>query len=145
MKIDLVAVDSSVLVSLFASKESHYLHSKKLINWIIKNNVKIIMPMLVLYEVFHTLRRIGWFDEKNSYAKFSKIMNSENFAYIAVDTEFFNGFKQIDFFNKLKTSDAIIAASAFFNETVLISWDKKMIKNCYHGCTPIEFLKSFSG
>ncbi len=143
MMIEHVTLDSSFLVSLFARNEFGFEASKRMIDFADENKIIFLVPMIVLIEVFHTLRRTGIFDNGHEYQKFQLFLNSNEIRYFDLNMDFFNMFKEFLFFNKLKASDAIIAASAFINKSILISWDKRLLKNCWQGYTPEEFLKKF--
>ena len=144
MMIEHVTLDSSFLVSLFAKNEFGFETSKKLIHFAYQNKIIFLIPMIVLIEVFHTLRRTGIFENNDEYEKFQNFLNSNEIKYFDLDMNFFNMFKKFPFFNKLKASDAIIAASAFINKSILISWDKRLLENSWQGYTPKEFLKKFA-
>ncbi len=143
MMIEHLTLDSSFLVSFFAKNEFGLENAKKLIDFANKNKIIFLVPMIVLIEVFHTLRRTGIFDNDHEYEKFQDFLNSNEIKYFDLDMDFFNMFREFPFFNKLKTSDAIIAASAFINKSILISWDKRLLENSWQGYTPDEFLKKF--
>ncbi|OGJ43205.1 hypothetical protein A3I58_00325 [Candidatus Peregrinibacteria bacterium RIFCSPLOWO2_02_FULL_39_10] len=142
--IEHVTLDSSFLVSFFSVSESHFEASKKLMNFADQKKIILLVPMIVLLEAFHTLRRTGIFENHHEYNKFQSFLNSESIKYFDLDMSFFNMFKEFPFFNELKTSDAIIAASAFINKSILISWDKKLLQNSWQGYTPDGFLKKFA-
>ena len=69
--IEKIVVDSSVWVAFFAFEEPYNANSEKFIEWVFKNRVKVVMLMIVLFETFHTLRRLGWLEDVNSYKKFN--------------------------------------------------------------------------
>lgn len=144
MMIEHVTLDSSFLVSFFAKNEFGFEASKKLIDFADENKIIFLVPMIVLIEVFHTLRRTGIFDNDHEYEKFQGFLNSSGIKYFDLDIGFFNMFKEFPFFNKLKASDAIIAASAFINKSILISWDKRLLENSWQGYTPDQFLRKFA-
>lgn len=144
MTIKKLTVDSSVLVSLLTKNEEYFDYSKKFIDYVFENKIVIVNPAIILFELFHNLRKAGYFKDLYSYVKFKQIFNSDCFQYFNLDVQFFNLFKGINYFDNLKTSDAIIATSAFLAESLLISWDKTLLKNCYHGCTPKRFLETFA-
>lgn len=145
MMIRTITVDSSVLIPLMLEDEEiHYAFSKKLFNFIFENKVIIVLPMLVLFEVFHTLKRLGFFEKEHGHEIFIDFLNYPYFHYIDLNMYFFNFFKQLDVFDNLKTSDATISSSAFLTKSILITWDKRLIENSYEAYTPEEFLKNFA-
>lgn len=144
MKIEYVTLDSSFLVSFLFPADCNHYYSRKLMDYAFKNNFSFLMPIVVLFEVFHTLNRLGFFKEENNHAKFRSVLDFDSFKYFDLNMSFFNMFKDFPFFNKLKTSDAIIAASALINKSILISWDKRLLENSWEGYTPEAFLKKFA-
>lgn len=144
MMIEYVTLDSSFLVSVFANQEFGFQISKNFMNYALKNQVELLVPMTVLLESFHTLQRKGVLGRDENNDKFQIFMNHRLFQYFDLNMSFFNMFRELPFFNKLKTSDAIIAASAFINKSILISWDKRLLENSWQGYTPEEFLKKFA-
>lgn len=143
MKIDKLTLDSNVLISLLTIQEENCLDSKKFMEHALKNGVVFLIPIIVLLEVFHSLRKNGFFDDFDNYNKFKDFFNLNCFRHYDLNFSFFNLFKEFDFFIDLKTSDAIIATSAFLTESLVISWDRQLLKHCYHGATPKEFLETF--
>lgn len=143
MMIEHVTLDSSFLISLLSKDEFGSESSAKFMDYADEKNIIFLVPMIVLLEAFHTLKRTGYFEREDGNEKFQAFLNLDSFKYFDIDMNFFNMFKEFPFFNKLKTSDAIIAASAFINKSILISWDKRLLENSWQGYTPAEFLKKF--
>lgn len=129
---------------MFAEGELNYSDSKLFFDYVIKNKGLFIVPMIVFFELFHTLKKMRFFDQPFAHELFIEFCNYPNFKFFDLNMRFFNLFKQIDCFNNLKTSDAIIAGAAFLTKSVLITWDKKMIKNSVNSFTPREFLDRFA-
>lgn len=100
--------------------------------------------MISLFETFHVLKRNGFLDEDIEMRRFEDFFNFDCFEFIDLDFCFFDLFKVINFFRNLKTSDAIIAATAISLSSPLITWDKKMALNSLNTYTPTEFLDRFS-
>lgn len=144
MKTDLFTIDSSVLISMLIELQSNHSDSKNFIDYVMRKKGVLIVPMIIFFETFHTLKRLGFFDVKNAHETFIQFCNYSNFKFFDLNMKFFNYFKQIDCFNNLKTSDAIIASSAFLTESILISWDRQLIKNTVNAYTPSEFLDEFA-
>lgn len=145
MMIDKFIVDSSVFIPLISANEAmHHFYSKKLWDYVYNRRLKIVMPTIVLHEVFHALKKSGFFNENNAHEIFIDFFNYPNFQHLNLNLEFFNLFKQTDFFDNLKTSDAIIACCALLTKAPLITWDKRLIANSYEAYTPEEFVKKFT-
>lgn len=144
MMIEHITLDSSFLVSFFSGDEFGFESSKRLMDYADEKKIIFLVPMIVLFEVFHTLKRAVKFENDCHYNQFESFLNSDSVKYFDLDMNFFNMFKEFPFFDKLKTSDAIIAASAFINKSILISWDKRLLENSWQGYTPEEFMKKFA-
>lgn len=143
MMIEHVTLDSSFLVSFFSQDEFGFGASKRFMDYADQKKIIFLVPMIVLLESFHTLKRTGALENDYENDKFQFFLNSDSIKYFDLDMNFFNMFKEFPFFDKLKTSDAIIAASAFINKSILISWDKRLLENSWQGYTPEEFLQKF--
>ncbi|MBI2634075.1 PIN domain-containing protein [Candidatus Peregrinibacteria bacterium] len=137
-----LVLDSSVLIPLLCEEEIHSDYSKDLLKAANQTNRIFIIPMLVLFEVFHNLKKRGFFEIPMAFEKFRDLFNYPNFQYIDLNLDFFNLFRQVDVFDNLKTSDATIAAAAFLTKSVLISWDLDLNKNAYEAYTPKEFINT---
>ncbi|MBI4975079.1 PIN domain-containing protein [Candidatus Peregrinibacteria bacterium] len=141
MKTKNVTVDSSVLIPLMKTTEIHYEKSKEFFDKMADCGGRFLIPIVVLFEVFHNLKKLHLLDYQLNYRKFKNFFDLDCFQYFNLDLSFFNMFKEFNFFNKLKTSDAIIATAALLTRTPLISWDKKIIESYEKAYTPEEFLK----
>lgn len=144
MMIKDVTLDSSVLIPLIKTTEIHYEKSKYFFDKITGSGGRFLIPIIVLFEVFHNLKRLQLIDGELNHRKFKDFFNLDCFQYFNLDLNFFSMFKEFDFFNKLKTSDAIITASALLTKTPLISWDKKIIESYDDAYTPDQFLRKFA-
>lgn len=143
MKTKDVTIDSSVLIPLIKTTEIHYEKSKEFFDKMTASGGRFLIPIVVLFEVFHNLKKLQLLDGQENYRKFKNFFDLDCFQYFNLDLHFFNMFKEFDFFNKLKTSDAVIATAALLTKTPLISWDKKIIESYDEAYTPDEFLKKF--
>ncbi|MFH1218807.1 MAG: PIN domain-containing protein [Candidatus Peregrinibacteria bacterium] len=137
-------IDANVFVSFLLESEENHIHSRKFMEFIFESGVIFPIPMIIIFEVFQSLRKHGYFEEEGNYIKFNRIFDSDAFKYIDVDEKLFEFFRKFNFFWSLKTSDAIIATSALATNSTLISWDKRLVKASHNGYTPAEFLKEFS-
>ena len=140
MKTELFTIDSSVIISMLIELQANHSDSKNFIEYVMKIKGVLIVPMIIFFETFHTLKRLGFFDVKNAHETFIQFCNYSNFKFLDLNMKFFNHFKQADCFSNLKTSDAIIASAAFLTESTLISWDRQLIKNTINAYTPTGFL-----
>lgn len=144
MKISHVTLDSSFLVSFFLANENHHLKSKGFMEYALKKGIIFLLPIVVLFEVFHTLQRIGFLKDDYESEQFKTFFNLPSFQYFDLDMHFFNLFKELPLFNSLKTNDAIIAASSFLNQSLLITWDNQLLKNAGNAFDPEEFMQKFT-
>jgi predicted nucleic acid-binding protein len=138
-----LVVDSSVLIPIFNNEEIHFRDSKRFFDHALKERQSLLIPLIVLFEVFHVLKKLNFFDIQNSHEMFMEFFNYECFEYIDLNMPFFNLFKQVDFFDRLKTSDAIVCSCALATSSILISWDKKLVSSSHSGYTPSDYLKNF--
>lgn len=144
MKTNKFTIDSSVLISMLIEIQTNSADSKKFMEFVTAKNGICIVPMIIFFESFHVLKKLGFFDVKNAHETFVQFCNYRYFKFFDLNLKFFNYFKQIDCFNNLKTSDAIIASAAFLTESILITWDKQLVKNISNSYTPKEFLEEFA-
>lgn len=144
MTINKFTLDASVLIPLISKNDIHANPSKLFFKKVFGKNTKFIVPMISLFETFHVLKRNGFLHEDIEMREFEDFFNFDCFEFIDLDFCFFDLFKVINFFRNLKTSDAIIAATAISLSSPLITWDKKMALNSINTYTPTEFLDRFS-
>lgn len=143
-QIEKFTIDSNVFISAFVKEEKFNYFSLKFLEFIFETNVVFSIPSIVLFEVFQSLRKKGIFEDKSNMRKFQIIFNSSFCRYVRVDHGLFKFFKNFNFFESLRTSDAIIATSALATNSVLITWDKDLLKHAHNAYTPKEFLKKFA-
>lgn len=142
-------IDSSVFLSSLFVEEPGNKISIKLMNYIAKNRIRIIVPMIVYCEVLHNYyrftRNIKETDAINeNFIRMNllgclKIINMES----AVLAEFISEHHNFD----LKTSDTIIALCAMQSKSPLITLDNKLLKIPAHkvqSYTPKEFLNKYA-
>lgn len=134
-----ILVDSSVFIALFNQSDIFHVATVDLFEKLSEDKDKTnVMPIIVLLEVINILhKRIKSFDERKVFQLFS--------SYETVDLTFDTAQSFLDFFKEvdLKTSDAIITAVAKFTDSILITWDEKLIKgakNLISVQTPESFL-----
>lgn len=136
-----ITVDTSVFISACAESEVNCQESKKLFNFIKDENIFVILPINILFEVINNLFKIG-IDDKIVYQFFG---DSPNVGLIPLDEEFLEKvWVYYQNFNKLKTADRILAVTSYFFHTPLITWDNKIIRDSSEYCqamTPKEFMK----
>lgn len=136
-------IDANVFVSALTRNEVYHFSSKAFLDFIYNNGINIAVPMLVVFETFHSLRKNGSIKTNKDYLRFKRIFNNSNCKYVENDIKLFKFFKEFRFFEKLKTSDAIIATIAFVTKSLLITWDKQLLEKSHNAYTPEDFLKKF--
>lgn len=97
------------------------------------------LPSLVVAEVLNNLQRLG--GEKRIEIAYRFLMS---FTVINLDNLFLK--QALPYWRKcrLKTSDAIIAITSVIYQTVLVSWDEKLIAeagNITKTLTPADFMR----
>ncbi|GEM_PF-1492161 len=140
-------IDSNVYVSALTEEDSLRKPSFSFLEKTLYSSspFHIIFPRLVLLETANVLfRKTGDFEQATIFHEMIK--NSTKNEIIEFDYHI--QFVAESLFSKLclKTSDLIIAASAFVTNSQLISWDKQLLKECspfIEAYTPDEFLKKY--
>ena len=127
-------LDSSVYISGLNTKDSFHKLTKKFAIRLKNKEVDIIVPVLVVLEVANILQQPA---EDVFYIFEDGLLINLDLSLIK---EIIPLFKKI----KLKTSDAVIAATAKIYEAGIISWDKKLVKESkklVNAHTPEEYLQ----
>lgn len=130
-----LVVDSSVFISNLEAAEKNTAQSRKFFANL--RTVELIIPALVVAEVVVNLRKHGWSDLQQIKRIFS------NFIVLGLDEK--NVYELLTSWEKntLKTSDFIIAATTKLNNSLLITWDEKLLANkICQTMSPTQFLKS---
>lgn len=144
MTTEKLTIDSSVFISLLVQNQRNSKESKLFFDFALNKKIKFLVPIIVLFETFHSLKKLNYFDDIYSYKKYKQLFNFDCFKYFELNFHFFNLFKQLNFFDRLKTSDAIVATSAFLSKSSLITWDQKLLNHSHSAFTPGQFLDQFS-
>ena len=117
-------IDSSVFVAFFNDTDIFHKQSLGFFEKLLKRkSVDIVLPILVFLEIINVLhKKTSKFDEKRLLQAFND--------YEKIDLGFDSAKEIIAIFKKvkLKTSDAIILASAVLYDTTLITWDERFKK-----------------
>ena len=118
----LLTVDSSVFVSALNKKDVLHEESREFFEFLKTKDFQIVIPTIVIVEVGNILMKSKKLRNINSFLdKFYE------FEVIDLDFEFLTKiFPKFRHFN-LKTGDAIIASTASFYNTTLITWDRQLI------------------
>lgn len=140
-----VVVDSSAFVSSFVPADRNHRHSRAFFDYLQRSSLeyRVILPRMVPLEVGNVLLRRGIFtDEFDDYREFQDYFEQ----YHLLDLDKASARQLLPFFVSLslRTSDAIIAATAALHQAKLISWDAQLnaqASNLVEAITPKEFLK----
>jgi len=134
-----ILVDSSVFIAFFNQSDIFHATTVALFEKLSEDKDKTnVIPIIVLFEVMNVLqRKVGEFNERKVF----QLLTSYETIDLTLDMaqSFLAVFKQVD----LKTSDAIVAAAAKLSDSILITWDEKLIKaakNLISVQTPEAFL-----
>lgn len=133
-------IDSAVFIAHFNDKDIFHKNTVKLLESLLKiEELVIVVPVLVFLEVVNVLNKtIGKFDELKLFDIFKYYEVSDlDFEFAKMLIPFF---KQLN----LKTSDAIIVATAKLTDATIITWDEKLKKEAgkfIKTLTPTEFLR----
>lgn len=140
-----LTIDSSVFLSAFLGMEPQSRLSVEFFTYIKNHNIRIIMPILVIFEIiqgyYRNTKNLN--KTKDIFEELIRLNISNKLKILNLDASFLTGFIAGHHFFDLKTSDTVVAISALSSETRLISWDKKLITQCgekVHAVTPKEFL-----
>lgn len=86
----------------------------------------IILPALVICEIVHVLNKFhidrGFVDKV-----YQSFLDTNRFQIVPLDASFTKLLLQDTGFLDLKTSDMVVVITAWYYQTKLVTWDKKMI------------------
>ena len=120
----LYCLDASVIINSYIDKEEFHNSSKKLMEIIKKNDIKIILPEIVFPEVASAIAR-GINDEKVAIKFAETLRKLPNFTIITIDNEISNLSLKFAAKNRLRGCDAIYVAVAYLFNLKLITLDKQ--------------------
>lgn len=136
-----LTVDSSVFVSALSRNENNTVVSREFFESIKKKQIEIIIPITIVLEVDNITQRFSLSQKEILHEKFLE----EAIKLISIDNEFLERYWIHAGKFDLKTADLIVALVSFYENSTLVSWDKKLIKGTKNFCrskTPREFLES---
>lgn len=117
-------IDSSVFIAFLNDADIFHEASVVFLQRLSEDkNIAVVLPILVFLEVANVLnRKIGAFDEERLLQSFNK--------YEKIDLHFDSSKDLLSLFKlvNMKTSDAIIFATAKLTVATLITWDEKFQK-----------------
>jgi predicted nucleic acid-binding protein len=141
-----ISIDSSVFLSGLTTTDPSFAVSKAFLKKIVTGNILIIVPVLVLFEVLHAYFR-NTKDLKKTDEVFQNFIDlniEKKIRFINIEADFLSYFVARHYEIDLKTLDSVIALVAQKNHCPLVTWDKKLLKNCkgkIQTMTPAEFLR----
>jgi len=135
----LLTIDSSVFVAVFDSLDIFHQQSKDFFDYLANSKVRVVLPILVLFEVSNALAR-----KKKIEDPAWLLGEFEKFELLDMDTEFLKS--AFPFFRLLsiKTGDAVIAATSVLYDTKLITWDRTFrdaVKKYVSVFTPPDYVE----
>lgn len=135
-----LTIDSSVFISALNIKDKFHRQSRKFFAALEEMEVEIIIPATVILEVFNILLKAG--KKKAAEEAVSTLLD---FTVVEIDSDFL--IDALPNFEKfaLKTADATIAVTSLYYQTILVSWDRrpiKEVKKVHQALSPAEFLAS---
>lgn len=138
-----ILLDSNVYISAYVKSDLFHQVSEACLEYLQVHGDMIIMSYLALFEVITVLMRMR---EKESHIRFfSEIMKAmSNRPPLGLTADMEPSLLLHGFSISLKTSDMIMALTAFEEQAILLTWDKQMIreaKKIIRCVTPEEFLK----
>ena len=129
-----ILLDSSVYISSLNTEDIFHRQTKEFAQRLKNKKIEIVVPVLVVLEVANILQQPA--EDVFYIFEDGLLVNLD----LAITKEIIPLLKNI----KLKTSDAVIAATAKIYEAGIISWDKKLVKESkklVFACTPKEYLQ----
>ena len=141
-----LTIDSSVFLSAFLGKEPQSEISIDFLSFVRNNNFRILMPILVVFEVLQGYYRStkNLKETESIFEQFIDLNISHKLKILNLEASFLADFVAGHHFFDIKTSDTIVAISAMTSNTPLISWDKNLPKHSSSKLktfTPQEFLQ----
>ena len=137
---DTLLIDSSVMIAAFLETDTHHADSKRFFEMLHKGerDHTLIEPATVVLEIENVLIRL---DHAREAASLHEYFSSVEI--VPIDEEFIGRASPLLQKVRLKTADAIVAITAHLWEAVLISWDKKLIREgrrIVSAYTPKEYM-----
>ena len=123
-------IDSSVYVSAIQPADVFHRSSQKLLALFATHRLEILLPALVVAEVTNVIHRAEGSSAADLRQYIKGMVEHPATTLLPLDEVFFNKVMlPIPKVLKLKSSDFVIAMSAVSTKSILISWDKAMLKS----------------
>jgi predicted nucleic acid-binding protein len=120
-------LDASVIVSSQLKKEVFYFQSKRFLERVKREKIKIFLPEIVIPEIISGVFR-GTQNKKLTLEFVSLLRELPNFLFIPVDAKLSNLAGSIITETGLKANDAIYVALAYDYDLELITLDKDQLE-----------------
>jgi predicted nucleic acid-binding protein len=124
-----IVIDSSVYLSVLNEQETHHATSRKFWDRVTNSSSKysIIFPRLVYIEIGNRLfNRVHRYDEL--FETQQRILTAPNSRISELDESIWLTAEMIQYHCHLKTSDMLVAATAYETASTLVSWDQQLLK-----------------
>lgn len=118
-------LDSSVWISFFYEKDKHHKWAVFLVEDLLEQGSRIIIPELIFVETIHNLRKIFPHQRIMGFEDYWRENNLIDF-YLGGSDFYFDFAAQFSNHSQLKTHDFIIFAYSKFLEAELITFDKQL-------------------
>ena len=126
----LLTIDASVFVSVFNDHEVQHEVSKNFLEEVTGGRYEIFVPIVTLFEVLQSFFRITG-DSKAKADVLEKFIDwniEGNLTILPIEAEFLAYFSAHHEKFDLKTADSMIALTALKENSTLITWDEKLLK-----------------
>lgn len=144
-----IVLDSSVFISAFIRNEKSSKSSQLLLSILQRKNYTIHMPIIVFLEILNSYYR-ATLNKEATDDLYRKLINwgiAKKIQIINLESHFLIQFTKKHHLFNLKTADAIITIAAHSLNCPLITWDKKILKNCKKkvaAMSPAQFMKKLN-
>lgn len=132
-------IDSSVFMSSLLDHEENSTFSRSFMAEIVEKNIRIVIPMLVVFEIVHILKKNSVSVDDNFLQLF---FLGNSIKILDLDEQFLRNFVSNLNNTVFKTADAIIVSAADTQNIPLVTWDKQILKHYKASISPQDWLES---
>lgn len=136
-------LDASVVVNSFIEGEKYHEFSKKLMDKIKNDAIRVVFPEIVLPEVAHAMST--GFDAKTAIEFVANLRKIPTFTFVPIDAELSNLASRCAATYKMRGADSLYVAVSYTFNAKLITLDlrqKESAKNIVTALTPVEELRA---
>jgi len=115
-----LVIDTSVFITAWNSSEVHHRQTGSFFEQALDDDdIHLIVPELVVYEVANVLTRLGFGKKIREYLS---VFEQNGMEIIPFSSELFDSFMHISTLLNLKTSDLIVCATASLSKAFLMTF-----------------------